>query len=897
MTIHAETKWLKNYQAPHFDVQSLDLTFELDATRTRVTSQMCCTPAQEQYGDMRLDGENLVLKEVTLNGCKLSSNEYELTESYLCLPKKLFESLPCPWQLTIVTEIDPSANTALEGLYLSSGRFCTQCEAEGFRKITYFFDRPDVLTTYQTRVIADKARYPILLANGNLLSQTDLPDGRHEAIWCDPHNKPCYLFALVAGDLACLKDHYVTREGRDVLLEIYTEPRHLDKCRHAMDSLIASMAWDEQRFGLSYDLDRYMIVAVDDFNMGAMENKGLNIFNAKYVLADADSATDVDFEGVEAVIAHEYFHNWTGNRVTCRDWFQLTLKEGLTVFRDQEFTADMLSAPVKRIEDVRRLRSHQFAEDAGPMSHPIQPQSYIEMNNFYTLTVYEKGAEVVRLYQTLLGRDGFRKGMDCYFARHDGQAVTVDDFRAATADANNQDLSQMQAWYQQAGTPKLTLVTRYDETLQTWSLDFSQDHPKQADAEPLLIPIKLAGFDTSGQVYELAQGARAAIESGQLRCLDGEWVYLLTQKNQTLEVTDAPATLVWSVLRDFSAPVILDYAMQPEARLHLAQFDTDPFNRWEMVQQLVLSDLMAQISLVTQAADTQVAPSQEVLVALTSVLTEALDLVDQQQVDWAWYGYALSLPDISYLIEQFNPVPIEALLKVYKAYQQAIGHALKDYWRHTFERHNACLSSTYCYCAEDIGRRLIKNRALQAWLATGDEAAKQAAVDQYQAQAHMTDVAASLQSLLYWHADLTPSLMEDFFQRWAEQPLVLDKWFSWQAGLVDSAGLPGLDRLLTHPKFAWTQPNRVRSVLGSFARMNLSLFHHADGSGYRWLAQQVLKLDAINPQVAARMIVPLIQWAKFEADRQLLMRDVLVELRHQIQSKDVYEIVSKALID
>ena len=893
--MHAEAKWLKDYQPPVFEVMDLKLRFELAPTSTVVTNSLCCQLANGQVlSDMLLDGECLTLVSIRLNDQLLASSSYTVTDTQLIIHQATLAQAVAPYQLDIVTEINPQANTALEGLYLSSGRFCTQCEAEGFRKITYFFDRPDVLTTYQTTVIADKAKYPTLLANGNLVSQMDLGDGRHQAVWVDPHKKPCYLFALVAGEFGCLTDHYTTAEGREVLLEIYTEPRHLAKCRHAMASLIASMSWDEQRFGLSYDLDRYMIVAVDDFNMGAMENKGLNVFNSKFVLADADSATDIDFEGVEAVIAHEYFHNWTGNRVTCRDWFQLTLKEGLTVFRDQEFTADMLSAPVKRIEDVRRLRSHQFAEDAGPMAHPIQPQSYIEMNNFYTLTVYEKGAEVVRLYQTLLGRDGFRKGMDLYFQRHDGQAVTVDDFRLAMADANGRDLTQMQAWYQQEGTPKVAVKITYQSEQQACLLDFEQHNPKAPKADPLLIPIKLAAFDGQGQAWSLATCAN---DDAALTQVAGEWVYLLTKATQTLRVEKAPSDLVWSLLRDFSAPVILDYAMTPADRLHLAKFDTDPFNRWEMVQQLLLADLISQVQQHEphQQDSQQVRPAEAVVTVLKTLLTEAITDATRSDVDWAWYGYALSLPDIGYLIEQFEPVPIATLLQVYPAYQRALGVALADLWQQTYHTQTALLPENYHYNAQAIGRRLLKNRALQAWLASGDAAAVTAAQAQYQRQAHMTDVSASLQGLMQWHEAESEPLMQDFYQRWADQPLVLDKWFAWQAGYGQVQGLSGVQRLLEHSAFSWTNPNRVRSVLGSFARLNLALFHHTDGAGYKWLADQVLRLDAINPQVAARMVVPLIQWRRYQPQQQAQMRQVLQDLHTKIASKDVFEIVSKAL--
>ena len=787
--------------------------------------------------------------------------------------------------MEIVTRVNPESNTALEGLYRSGGNYCTQCEAEGFRRITYFLDRPDVLSRYQTKVIADKATNPVLLSNGNLIDQGDLPNGRHFAVWEDPFKKPCYLFALVAGDLAFLEDHFESKDGRDICLRIYTDQKHLAQCRHAMDSLIHSMRWDEERFGLVYDLDIYMIVAVDDFNMGAMENKGLNIFNSKYVLANPDTATDTDFEGVEAVIAHEYFHNWTGNRVTCRDWFQLTLKEGLTVFRDQEFTADRLSPAVKRIEDVRRLRSHQFSEDAGPTAHPIQPQSYIEMNNFYTMTVYEKGAEVVRLYQTLLGRDGFRRGMDLYFERHDGQAVRVEDFRQAMADANGVNLDQMQAWYLQAGTPQLKVTTKYVAEERKLQIDCEQSLPGLQAFSPLLIPLKIGLLDAQGQALTLTP---AEINQKQVR-LDGDSAILqLTEEKQVFEFIDVPSESVVSLLREFSAPVKLDYAYSEPTLRFLAAQDTDSFNRWEAAQRLALIDLKRNVSALEMGESYGLGPHY------SAMFEQLLDLVlADETVDLALQAYAIALPDVSYLMGEYQTVNIDALVSAHQQMQTTLGKTfyaplLKIYQHLTTDQ-------AYSYDKQSIARRLMKNRALSYLVATGEEEALQLAGQQFQQQANMTDVLSALNALSHHQHPLAEQCLDRFYQRWQDEPLVLDKWFSLKAAAQRSDGLAQIKALTTHPKFSYKNPNRVRSVVAVFARQNLINFHDQDGLGYAWLADQVLILDKINPQVAARMVTPFTQWQKFDLSRQKLMLTQLTRLSEQVESKDVYELVNKSL--
>ncbi|MDX1795125.1 MAG: aminopeptidase N [Hydrogenovibrio sp.] len=873
-----QIKYLKDYQPLSFQVNRVDLTFELSADATVVTNRMSITRLNDDTTVM-LDGEHLTLLSIEKDGVLLSSSDYQLTPQTLTL-----ECSEQTFDLVIRTQVNPEANTRLEGLYRSSGNYCTQCEAEGFRTITYFFDRPDCLTYFTTKIIGDQDENKVLLSNGNLVEFGELEGNRHYAVWEDPYKKPCYLFALVAGNLEVVESDFITRDGRRVDLRLYVQANNLDKCEHAMTSLKKSMKWDEDRFGLVYDLDVYMIVAVDDFNMGAMENKGLNIFNSKYVLAKPETATDVDFEGIEAVIGHEYFHNWTGNRVTCRDWFQLTLKEGLTVFRDQEFTADMLSPAVKRIEDVKRLRSNQFPEDDGPMAHPIQPQSYIEMNNFYTMTVYEKGAEVVRLYHTLLGEEGFRKGMDLYFQRFDGQAVTVEDFRNAMADANQVDLSQMHNWYVQAGTPALQVTKHYDAEQHVLELTFEQRLKGQQTHQPLLIPVLFEMFNEAGEVV-----LPTLLDSDQNDCrhTDKGWLLKLTKMTQTLRFSQVPETVYLSLLRHFSAPVFLHYAASEQELKVLASHDTDAFVRWESIQQLALSNLMLNIERFQQKTEMQ----------LTAAYAEAFAAtLTHSDLDPALKSLALGLPDDHYLVEKLveagKEVDVDAVFEAIRFVQQALAEQFETDLAATYRALSH--QEAYRYDKQAIAGRMLKNRCLGylARLPAGQELALQ----QYAAQQNMTDVSAALQALKPFDSEAKEACLDDFYQRWQQEPLVLDKWFALQASQQSESALSKVKKLVKHPDFSYRNPNRVRSVLGVFGRLNMKGLHQADGEGYRFLASEVLKLDKINPQVAARIVAPFTQWHKFDLKRQGLMKQALQTIADSPElSKDVYEIVSKSL--
>lgn len=882
MVAEVSVNYLKDYQPADFMIETVDLSFELLPNATLVTNRLLVKKSQSKATTLKLNGENLELMSVRIDDQLLTTTDYQQDDQFLTLNIEASECV-----VEIVTRVNPESNTALEGLYRSGGNYCTQCEAEGFRRISYFLDRPDVLSVYTTTIIADKATNPVLLSNGNLVEFGDLADGRHFATWHDPFKKPCYLFALVAGDLAHMEDHFKAQDGRDICLRIYTDSTHLKKCRHAMNSLIHSMRWDEERFGRVYDLDIYMIVAVDDFNMGAMENKGLNVFNSKFVLANPQTATDTDFEGVEAVIAHEYFHNWTGNRITCRDWFQLTLKEGLTVFRDQEFTADRLSPAVKRIEDVRRLRSVQFPEDAGPTSHPIQPQSYIEMNNFYTMTVYEKGAEVVRLYQTILGRDGFRKGMDLYFERHDGQAVTVQDFRQAMADANQVDLAQMHQWYVQPGTPVLKVDTEYDATNKCYRIHCQQTIPGLVDAKSQLIPIKIGLLSRSGEPLPLSPAEACA---DTIRIEADSAVLQFTQSKQTFEFVGVDSQPIPSILREFSAPVKLQYEYSLGELEFLAQHDTDSFNRWESAQRLAVVDLMHNVSRL-QNGETYVLGE-----AYSSVFSRLLNEVKTNQAkDLALQAYALNLPDMSYLIEQYEQVDIESLLTAHQKMKQALGQMYFSELESVYQSLNEI--KPYAYNKHDIAQRMMKNRCLQYLMATKSPQALTLAIAQYQAQTNMTDVLVALETLSHLEAEQAQDCMDDFYKRWQHETLVLDKWFALIASADRSDALKQVQALIEHPKFSYRTPNRVRSVVGVFARQNLNAFHQASGLGYEWLADQVLHLDALNPQVAARILTPLTHWSRYDDQRQKLMLAQLKRISLQAKSKDVYELVEKSLLD
>lgn len=871
--------FLKDYQAPDFTIDSTYLEFVLAPSATEVTNEMQIN-LQNSVKSIELDGEQLKLLEVLMDGVDITSR-CEQTPEKLIVPVSTV-SVDGRFQLTVKTQISPQTNTALEGLYRTSGNYCTQCEAQGFRKITYYADRPDVLSLFTTKIIADKTDNAVLLSNGNLVEKGELDDGQHYAIWHDPFKKPCYLFALVAGNLEVVKDHFLTADGRDVSLEIYVEPQNVDKCAHAMESLKRSMSWDETRFGLVYDLDIYMIVAVDDFNMGAMENKGLNVFNSKFVLAKPDTATDVDYEGIEAVIGHEYFHNWTGNRVTCRDWFQLTLKEGLTVFRDQEFTADMLSRDVKRIEDVKRLRSFQFPEDAGPMSHPIQPQSYIEMNNFYTMTVYEKGAEVVRMYHTLLGEAGFRKGMDLYFDRHDGQAVTIESFRDAMADANEIDLAQMHNWYVQHGTPLLSVQTTFNAEEQTFTLHVQQSIPKVkqggGEEKPLLIPIKAALFSSDGLPVPLT------LKDSSSKVENNEALLVLTEPAKSFTFTGVEKPPVLSFLRGFSAPVNLDFTQSDEELAILVSCDTDSFVCWESMQTLAMRELKRNI--------TQYQADQD-LVLSTAFKQAFAGVLSNNKINLSLKALTLTLPDLTYIGEQYSQMDVDAIYHVHKWLNQTLAETFKSEFLSLYQVLSAP-KTTYRYEAEDIANRKLKNVCLKFLLVLPEFT--DLAQSQFEEGQNMTDVLAALSALSHTETSVRQVCLDGFYDRWKHDPLVLDKWFGLQASSHHIHALEHVKKLVDHADFSYKNPNRVRSVLGMFGRMNMLGFHRLDGAGYDFLAEQVIKLDRINPQVAARMVAPFSHWQHLDDVHQKKMLNALkVIIDTPELSKDVYEIVSKSL--
>lgn len=886
----------EDYAPPAFLIDTVDLEFELAPERTVVKSTLRVrrNPAAAQAAGaahLELMGEQLEFIGAAIDGkpyASVRAHEHGLT----------VENVPDAFELTLTGACDPAANTTLSGLYVSSGNFFTQCEAEGFRRITWFLDRPDVMATYTVTLRADKLAYPVLLSNGNLIAEGDLPDGRHYAKWEDPFRKPSYLFALVAGKLVALEERIQSGSGKEKLLQVWVEPHDLDKTRHAMDSLVHSIHWDEQRFGLELDLDRFMIVAVSDFNMGAMENKGLNIFNTKYVLANPETATDVDFANIEAVVGHEYFHNWTGNRVTCRDWFQLSLKEGLTVFRDQEFSAAMsggdeneAARATKRIEDVRVLRQMQFAEDAGPMAHPVRPESYVEINNFYTMTVYEKGAEVVRMYQTLLGRDGFRKGMDLYFQRHDGQAVTCDDFRHAMADANGRDLAQFERWYSQAGTPRVAVTTSYDEGTRCYSVTLTQGYANGSPAAretqkgPLHIPFAIGLIGAGGADLPLRLEGEAAAH-GTTRVLE------LTETQQTFTFADVPAKPLPSLLRNFSAPVIVDYDYGNDELAFLLAHDSDAFNRWEAGQRLATRELLA---LAARAAAGQ---PLEINVALVNAFHRVLT---DELLSPSFRELALMLPSETYLAEQMAQSDPAAVHTARQFVRKQLATALKAEWLAAYERN--VTPGAYEPTPEAAGHRGLKNLAL-SYLSELDDSAEavRLATAQYDAANNMTDRSAALSALLNAQAasggDVARKALEDFYVRFEKEPLVIDKWFALQATQRGTAQRPTIETvraLMVHPAFNIKNPNRARSLIFSFCAANPAQFHAADGSGYAFWADQVIALDALNPQVAARLARNLELWRRFTPALRDAMRAALERVAAEAKSRDVREIVEKAL--
>ncbi|MCG7864900.1 MAG: aminopeptidase N [gamma proteobacterium symbiont of Stewartia floridana] len=879
-TDNAKSIYLKDYQPPHFLVDQVSLEFDLQQDRTLVTSrlQMRRNPAStEQNPELVLDGEKLKLLQLAIDDQELDETSYQLDDHGLTIA-----DVKQRFTLSTQVEIRPQENTALEGLYQSGKMYCTQCEAEGFRRITYFPDRPDVMASFDTTIIADKAAYPVLLSNGNCVQQQDLPEGRHQVRWEDPFPKPCYLFALVAGDLRFQQDSYTTGSGREVDLRIYVEPENIDKCDHAMVSLKHAMAWDEERYGREYDLDIFMIVAVNDFNMGAMENKGLNIFNSKFVLARPDTATDSDFQHIEGVIAHEYFHNWTGNRITCRDWFQLSLKEGLTVFRDQEFSADMGSRGVKRIEDVRLLRSHQFAEDAGPMAHPVRPESYIEINNFYTVTVYEKGAEVVRMQANLLGAETYRKATDLYFERHDGEAVTTDDFVKCMEDASARDLSQFRLWYSQSGTPQVRVSTDYDEQQGRLQITFSQTTPEtpgQKQKKPFHIPIALALLDSQGESLPLNSRAGA---TGSFK----EQVLELTEATQTFVFHDLPQQPVPSILRGFSAPVKLEYDYSDDQLMFLMAKESDDFNRWDAAQTLARRTLLKLVEACQQGQS----------LALPGGFVEAYRLaLTDQQADKALLSELLSLPSESTIGDQMTQVDVEAIHQARQWLKQALAEALRDDFSAVYERNQ---SQAYEITSASIGQRRLKNLALSYLMSLEDTQIDRICMAQFETADNMTDVMAALDGLVNRDIPERDRALSDFEAKWQQDPLVMDKWFAVQAGSNLPGTLASVKALMEHPAFSIRNPNKVRSLIGAFCSTNLFAFHAADGSGYEFLTDQVITLDSLNPQIAARLLRIMSRWRRYDESRQQLMRKAFERVLAQADiSKDVFEIASKSVAD
>ena len=892
----------EDYTAPAFWVDTVDLTFDLDPAKTRVLNRMRVRRNPDVAAQpLRLDGEDLNLARVMVNG---QGTSFKMDGNQLVLANLPEGSDPI--ELEIFTTCAPAKNTKLMGLYVSQDTFFTQCEAEGFRRITYFLDRPDVMASYTVTLRADKAKYPVLLSNGNLVEEGPLEEGRHFAKWVDPHKKPAYLFALVAGSLVCRSQPIRSRSGTDHLLQVYVRPGDLDKTEHAMNSLMASIAWDETRFGLPLDLERFMIVATSDFNMGAMENKGLNIFNTKYVLASPATATDVDFANVESVVAHEYFHNWTGNRVTCRDWFQLSLKEGLTVFRDQEFSMDMAGSPsaraVKRIEDVRVLRTAQFPEDAGPMAHPVRPDSYLEINNFYTVTVYEKGAEVVRMMQTLVGNDtdpsgraGFAAGMKLYFQRHDGQAVTCDDFAQAVADANPgsplaQHLPQFKRWYAQAGTPRVNVSSHFDSESRTCALTLRQSCPAtpgQPEKAPFVIPLTLGLLSADGQALPVRLQGEAPAQATTTR------TFVLTEASQTLVFEGLDAAPVPSLLRGFSAPVVLEQDFTDDQLLTLLANDEDPFNRWEAGQRLALRIALQWI------ASNSIPSSSE---ALNDAYLNAMrSMLQNPALDPAFKELVLTLPAETYMAEQLEVVDPQRIHAVREAMREALALGLQAEWEAAFQANQP---QGYTPDAASSGQRALANQALAmlclAATLRNDPVWPGKALQRFKDASNMTDRFGAVSALVLAGHPLAQNALERFHALFKDEALVIDKWFALQAGTTDRGGqvLSQVRRLMAHPDFNIKNPNRARSVISTYCQANPAAFHRADAAGYVFWSEQVVELDSFNPQVAARLARGLDRWKKLAEPYRSAAREAIarVAARNEL-SNDVREVVTRALAD
>jgi aminopeptidase N len=876
-----KTIYRQDYTPPEFFIDEIHLTFRLDAKKTEVIARSSLRRNKDiQSSSLRLDGENLFLKSIKLNDRLLLEDRYRLSKDILEI-----EEVPDSFSLEIVTEINPDENTELSGLYRSNGNYCSQCEAEGFERITYFIDRPDVLTRYTTRIEGPKDTCPVLLANGNLIDHGDMEDGLHFAVWNDPFPKPCYLFALVAGDLVHIEDTFTTRSGRSVILRIYVEERNKEKCFHAMRSLKKAMKWDEDVYGLEYDLDLFMIVAVDDFNMGAMENKGLNIFNSKYVLETSDTATDQDYIGIEGVVAHEYFHNWTGNRITCRDWFQLSLKEGLTVFRDQEFSSDMNSRAVQRIDDVNVLRNFQFREDASPMSHPVRPDSYVEINNFYTATVYNKGAEVIRMIHTLLGRKRFRAGMDLYVQRHDGQAVTCDDFVSAMQDASGVDLEQFKLWYSQSGTPELDISDHWDSESKTYDLTVRQSCPATPGQEvkkPFHIPLMIGLLDEQ----------RTDI-LGKQENLDDDTpngiVVELRQEEQTYSFENVKEKPILSFLRNFSAPVKVKSFQSHEELAFLMSCDTDLFNRWNAANQLssaIILDLSEKLK-----------QNKEPILDELFIRAIRTNLNDEDS-DKSLISLSLTLPSETYLSQMQKVIEPDYLHQARLFVRRELARTLRQDFFDTYQ-HNRD-TGEYMITPEAMGRRSLKNTCL-SYLLVEDPVDRQCldiCLNQYYYGSNMTDVMAALAALADYPGQEREEVLNNFYDKWKDDPLVMNKWLTLQATSSLSGTLDRVKMLLNHPAFSIKNPNKIRALIGAFCSGNHARFHVLSGEGYRFLTEQLIAIDPANPQIAARLVAPFINWKKYDSIRQKLMKGHLERLLLIDNiSNDLYEIIKKTIYE
>ncbi len=847
-----KTTYLSDYQPPDYRVESIALHFDLHETKTIVKSKLSIQ--KRNNTPLTLNGENLKLNSITVNGKLLSFSEYTLNNEHLIL-----DNLPESFELAIETEINPQANTALSGLYLSSGNFSTQCEAEGFRRITYMLDRPDVMARYTTTIVANKAKYPVLLSNGNLHESGEIDATRHWATWEDPFPKPTYLFALVAGDLGKIEEQFITKSWREVTLQIYVQPHNINKCQHAMTSLKKAMRWDEEVYGREYDLGIFMVVAVDDFNMGAMENKGLNIFNSKYVLAKPDTATDSDYEGIESVIAHEYFHNWSGNRVTCRDWFQLSLKEGFTVFRDQEFSADMTSRGVKRIHDVNILRTHQFKEDASPMAHPIRPESYLEIDNFYTVTIYEKGAEVVRMLHYLLGAEKFRKGTDCYFERHDGQAVTTEDFVKALEDSNQIDLTQFRLWYSQAGTPEVEISRIYNKSAKTYTLTVKQGQ------QPFHIPLAIGLLDQQGKDMPLQlQGESTAVQ--------GTRVLQITRAIQTFSFQNITEQPIPSILRGFSAPIKVKMDLSDDERCFLMKHDSDDFNRWDAGQQLAVK-IMLQLLKVSEQN-------------LPQTFIDAFqEILNHKTLDKALATQAMTLPSESYLGEFLDTIDPVAIHKVRRFMRQTIAQHLSEDLLKVYHNNSA----------NTVKQRSLKNICLSYLMELNNEEIIKLCYQQFLDSNNMTDVIAALKPLSNTDCPEREAALMHFYKQWKHEPLVVDKWLTIQATSHLPGTLTQVKSLIQHDAFNIKNPNKIRALIGAFAQNHVQ-FHDISGVGYDFLTDMILKIDPMNSQISSRLLKVYTSWCKYEGKRKSMLKSQLEKIvKIPNLSKNVYEIVSKSL--